>query len=94
MLAYLGLQYGSVDEAGVSPTEREFNLASERHKYRLIYLKSVSNERRNPRMTALIAKAEKEGGPQVLQEYRRPQTRIVGIVVRVLAQPVFTFRAP
>ena len=55
-----GLKYGSEDVEGVSPTERKFNRATELGKVRLIYLRSVSDEGRDPRMAKLIAKAEKE----------------------------------
>ena len=58
-IGLFGLQYGSEDEEGVSPTEREFNHASKLDKYRLIYVKNVG-QNRDPRMTALIDKAEKE----------------------------------
>ena len=58
-IGLFGLQYGSEDEEGVSPTEREFNHASKLDKYRLIYVKNV-DQHRDPRMTALIDKAEKE----------------------------------
>ena len=55
-----GLRYGSEDEEGVSPTEREFNCATELGKVRLIYLRRISDEGRDPRMSKLVAKAEKE----------------------------------
>ena len=56
---YVGLfgrDYGSEDEQGISPTEREFDCATARGAHRLIFLKEA--EARHPKMLALIAKAE------------------------------------
>ncbi len=55
---YIGIlanEYGYEDEEGFSPTHREFNLASELGKYRLIYIKGNDDTARNPKMKALIA---------------------------------------
>ena len=38
-IAIFGEQYGYEDEEGVSPTEREFDRATERGKTRLIFIK-------------------------------------------------------
>ena len=46
---YLGLYgnlYGHEDAEGVSPTEREYDLAAELHKSRLIYIKSINEDDR------------------------------------------------
>jgi predicted HTH transcriptional regulator len=56
---YLGLfgsKYGHEDAEGVSPTQREFDLASELSKTRFIFVKS-SKVKCHPKMAALIAKA-------------------------------------
>jgi ATP-dependent DNA helicase RecG len=57
---YLGLfgdEYGSVDAAGLSPTEREFDQATAQGKTRLIFVKGTDDTGRHPRMRALIGKA-------------------------------------
>lgn len=57
---YLGLfgqDYGTEDEQGISPTEREFDHAAALDKHRLIFVKSVSDDARHPKMQALIGKA-------------------------------------
>ena len=59
-IGLFGLQYGSQDKEEMSPTEREFNHANKLGKCRLIYVKNVPDEERDPRMAALICKAEKE----------------------------------
>lgn len=49
---YLGLYgnlYGYEDEEGISPTEREYDLAASLHKSRLIYIKSIGEEKRHPK---------------------------------------------
>ncbi len=58
---YVGLfgsDYGSEDEEGISPTEREFDRATKRRKTRLVFVKGAEETRRHPKMRALIAKAE------------------------------------
>ena len=58
---YLGLfgeAYGSEDEEGISPTEREFDRATALGKHRLIFLKAEGKGERHPKMQALIGKAE------------------------------------
>ena len=53
-----GCEYGHEDGEGASPTEREFEAASAGNAHRLVFLKSVANEDRHPKMRALIAKAQ------------------------------------
>lgn len=58
---YLGLfgrTYGFEDAEGVSPTEREFDKASELHKTRLIYLTNHDSSEREAKQNALITKAQ------------------------------------
>ncbi|MFA6135218.1 MAG: ATP-binding protein [Phycisphaerae bacterium] len=58
---YVGLfgdDYGFEDATGVSPTEREFDRATELGKERLIFIKAPAGRARHPKMQALIRKAE------------------------------------
>ena len=61
---YLGLfgrTYGTPDGDGISPTEREFDYATELGKDRIIYLRSLPPRARQARkMAELIAKAKAE----------------------------------
>jgi hypothetical protein len=60
---YLGLfgrEYGSEDRSGVSPTEREFDRATEKRKTRLVFVKSADDRQRHPKMLVLIRKAERQ----------------------------------
>ena len=57
---YVGLfgnEYGSEDVKGISPTEREFDLASAKGKPRLIFVKGTDDKLRHPKMLKLIRKA-------------------------------------
>ncbi len=53
-----GNGYGFEDDEGVSPTEREFDRATEIGAHRLIFVKGKAEEQRHPKMRALIGKAE------------------------------------
>jgi len=56
---YVGLfgnEYGPESD-GLSPTEREFDRATEKSKYRLIFVKGADDKARHPKMLKLIHKA-------------------------------------
>ena len=58
---YVGLfgsDYGTEDEEGLSPTEREFDCATTLGVHRLIFVKGTENQVRHPKMEALIGKAQ------------------------------------
>jgi len=58
---YVGLfgnDYGSENENGMSPTEREFHKATDSGIHRLIFLKGADDGVRHPKMQALIRKAQ------------------------------------
>ncbi len=58
---YLGLfgnDYGFGDAAGLSPTEREFDLATGHHKHRLIFVKGTGRQARHAKIQALMRRAE------------------------------------
>lgn len=60
---YIGLfgkTYGFVDSEGISPTEREFEKASELDKTRLIFLTNHQPEERDDKVNLLIRRAEQE----------------------------------
>jgi ATP-dependent DNA helicase RecG len=66
-LALLGREYGSVNADGMSPTELEFDMASDAKKPRLVFVKGDIDTDRDPRMQALVAKA---GGQVVRRRFR------------------------
>ena len=58
---YVGLfgrDYGTEDEQGISPTEREFDRAAALGKQRLIFVKGASDDARHPKMQTLIGRAQ------------------------------------
>ena len=60
---YVGLfgnEYGFEDAAGIAPTEREFNRATELGKPRLIYVQGADDKGKHPKMQALIKRAGAE----------------------------------
>ena len=58
---YVGLfgnDYGTEDEDGISPTEREFDQATASGIHRLIFVKGTDDNTRHPKMQTLIRKAQ------------------------------------
>lgn len=67
---YVGLfgsENGFEDAEGVSPTEREFNRATERSTPRLIFVKGTDDRARHPKMAALVHGA---GNELIRQRFR------------------------
>jgi predicted HTH transcriptional regulator len=56
-LGIFGNEYGSENEQGFSPTELEFERATEKSKYRLIFVKGKDDNKRHPKMQNLINRA-------------------------------------
>lgn len=76
---YVGLfgnSYGSEDAEGVSPTEREFNLASAEGKYRLIYIKGTDDSARHPKMRTLVARAQAD---LIRKRFSSPAELVIGL---------------
>ena len=58
---YVGLfgrDYGTEDDEGISPTERELDRAAALGKHRLIFVKGAQGDARHPKMQALIGRAQ------------------------------------
>ena len=86
---YLGLygnKYGYEDAEGVSPTEREYDRAAELHKTRLIFIKSVDEEHRHPKETALIRKVERDIVRKTFVDIEGLRTSVYASLVRYLAE--------
>lgn len=56
-LGIFGYEYGFEDETGVSPTEREYDHATQHGKSRLVYVWGSEEKRRAPKMRQLVSKA-------------------------------------
>lgn len=57
-LGLFGVDYGYEDAEGVSPTEREYDCATENHKYRIVLIQRA--EECHPKEMALVKKAEQD----------------------------------
>lgn len=62
-LGLFGYDYGYEDAKGISPTEHEFDHATEKRKTRLIYVWGATDDGRHPKMRKLIGRA----GSQVIR---------------------------
>ncbi len=63
-----GQEYGHSNSAGLSPTELEFDRATELGKTRLIFVKGADDHNRDAKMRALIGKA----GSKRFDSFRQP----------------------
>ncbi len=59
-LGIFGYDYGFETESGISPTEQEFNHATEKGKTRLIYIWGIDDKKRHPKMQKLVKKVSKD----------------------------------
>jgi ATP-dependent DNA helicase RecG len=59
-LGIFGYEYGSEDQDGSSPTEREYNYATKHRKTRLIYVWGLDEKKRAPKMRKLVSRASAE----------------------------------
>ncbi|WP_342685905.1 MULTISPECIES: DUF4062 domain-containing protein [unclassified Methanoculleus] len=76
---YVGLfgdDYGSEDAGGVSPTEREFDLATTEGKYRLIYVRGTDDTVRHPKMRALVGRAQ---AGLIRKRFNTPSELVAGL---------------
>lgn len=90
---YLGLfgsRYGFEDEEGISPTEREYDLATQCNKLRLIYITRLSEGRkRHAKQAALVEKAERSVVRRSFASYEELQESVYSSLVRFLIEKDF-----
>lgn len=56
-----GAQYGNAPKNGLSPTEMEYDAATKKHRYRIVFVKNLADgEVRDKREGSLIRKAERD----------------------------------
>lgn len=75
-IGLFGYEYGSESSEGVSPTQREFDLASRLHKHRLVFVKGAEDQGRHPKMLALIQRA---GGELIRRRFATPAELMAGV---------------
>ena len=76
---YVGLfgsNYGTEDEEGLSPTEREFDRATTRGVHRLIFVKAAEEGARHSSMHALIGKAQ---AGLIRKRFNTPEELVTGL---------------
>ncbi len=86
---YLGLYgnlYGYEDEEGISPTEREYDLATLLHKSRLIFIKSIDEDNRHPKENALIKKVERDIVRKTFVDIEGLRTSVYASLIRYLEE--------
>lgn len=82
---YLGLYgelYGYEDAEGISPTEREYDDATQHNLYRIVLIKDVSE--RHVKEKALISKAEQDVVRNMFSTYAELQERVYSALVRYM----------
>jgi len=78
-LGVFGQQYGYEDSEGISPTEREFDAATNGNKTRFVYIKQA--EERHPKEELLIRKAE---NVVVRRSFKTPEQLKIAVYVSLV----------
>lgn len=82
---YVGLfgsDYGSPDDAGLSPTEREFDCARDTGSHCLIFVRRAPPGAREPNMQTLIDRAQ---GDLVCKQFGTPEELVAGVYAALVA---------
>lgn len=86
---YLGLYgnlYGYENKEGISPTEQEYDLAASLHKSRLIYIKSIGEEKRHPKESVFIRKVERDIVRKTFVDIDGLRTSVYASLIRYLEE--------
>ena len=80
-----GLQYGNAAEGETSPTEQEFDAATSKNRYRLIFVKELEDgATRDPREAELIRRAEGEVVRKKFTDYESLRGNLYAALVHYL----------
>jgi len=93
-LGLFGYKYGYEDAEGISPTEREYDLATSLHKTRLVFIKEIDDNERHPKEKALIKKAEREIVRKSFADLESLRTAVYASLVRYLEEKEYIRRQP
>lgn len=85
-LAMIGVDYGYEDASGISPTEREFDLATELYKDRLIFIKRMDGVQRHVKESDFIRKAEQCVVRRSFGDYEELRSAVYASLVRYLEE--------
>lgn len=84
---YLGLygrDYGYEDAEGLSPTEREYDTATENNRHRIVFIKRCGE--RHPKEKAFIQKVEQNVVRKSFETYEELRTAVYSALVRFLEE--------
>jgi predicted HTH transcriptional regulator len=94
---YVGLfgsLYGYEDAEGISPTEREYDVATAKRKHRLIFVKDLDRKDIHPKEAALIAKAENSVVRKSFNTYEELRSAIYAALIRYLEEKEYIRMLP
>lgn len=92
-LGILGTQYGFEDEAGISPTEREYDTATAHFAHRLIYTLRTDTPR-HPKEQVFISKVEQDVVRRAFSTYDELRTAVYNSLIDYLVQKEIIRRVP
>jgi hypothetical protein len=81
-LLLLGSQYGYRDTEGISPTEREYDVATANHAYRIAFIKSVAT--REDKEEAFKRKIDQDVIRNVFNSYEELQSGVYASLVEYM----------
>lgn len=94
-LGLFGCRYGYEDAEGISPTEREYDLATLEHKHRLIFITRLEGRRkRHPKQAALIEKAERSVVRKAFSDFEELRSAVYDSLVRYLEELDYIRKLP
>ncbi len=93
-LGIYGTEYGYQDAQGVSPTEREYDRATELGKYRLAYVRIAEENERHPKEEALIHKIEQDIVRHAFVDSEGLRNAVIASLVRYLEKKGFLQCSP
>jgi predicted HTH transcriptional regulator len=86
-LVITGVKYGFEDKDGVSPTEREFEEATETNKYRICFIKKLTdNIKREEKEVTFVQKIEKELLRKSFSDYETLRSNVYASLIRYLEE--------
>ena len=92
-LGIFGTQYGYEDEQGVSPTEREYDIATAHHAHRLTYTLRTDTPR-HPKEQAFISKIEQDVVRRSFASYEELRTAVYNSLVDYLVKKEIIHNVP
>lgn len=83
-LGIYGCDYGYEDEEGVSPTEREYDTATEHNKYRIVFVKRC--EERHPKEASFIKKVEQDVVRKSFANFEELRNAVYTSIIRYMEE--------